>query len=116
MPVGPGRATGLARERDQGTVASADFGNGVATATKGPAAAFRRRIGAEQVVHGGPKLAQADSGPATVPIEITYKPQPVYTDEARSLKLEGEVYWKSCSVPMARSRESRGSRFGPRLG
>jgi TonB family protein len=48
-------------------------------------------FGAEQVVHGGPKLAQADSGPATVPVEITYKPQPLYTDDARSLKLEGEV-------------------------
>jgi len=43
------------------------------------------------VVHGGPKLAQADSGPATIPVEITYKPQPAYTNEARSLKLEGEV-------------------------
>jgi TonB family protein len=43
------------------------------------------------VVHGGPKLAQLDSGPATTAVEITYKPQPVYTDEARNLKLEGEV-------------------------
>src|SRR5271166_2769431 len=37
------------------------------------------------------RSSQADSGPTTVPVEITYKPQPVYTDEARSLKLEGEV-------------------------
>ena len=29
--------------------------------------------------------------PATTPVEITFKPNPVYTDEARSLKLEGEV-------------------------
>ena len=28
---------------------------------------------------------------ATTPVEITFKPNPVYTDEARSLKLEGEV-------------------------
>ena len=28
---------------------------------------------------------------AATPVEITYKPNPVYTDEARSLKLEGEV-------------------------
>jgi TonB family protein len=27
----------------------------------------------------------------TSPVEITYKPNPVYTDEARNLKLEGEV-------------------------
>jgi TonB family protein len=43
------------------------------------------------VVHTGPKIVQADSGPATTPVEITFKPNPVYTDEARSLKLEGEV-------------------------
>jgi TonB family protein len=93
MPVGPGQGNGSGGAKGiKGTVASADFGNGVATATKGPSGGISTGgFGAEQVVHGGPKLAQADSGPATVPIEITYKPQPVYTDEARSLKLEGEV-------------------------
>jgi TonB family protein len=30
-------------------------------------------------------------GPATTPVEITFKPNPVYTDEARGLKLQGEV-------------------------
>ena len=43
------------------------------------------------MVHNAHKLAQADSGPPTNSVEITYKPQPVYTSEARSLKLEGEV-------------------------
>jgi TonB family protein len=43
------------------------------------------------VVQGGPKLAQLEAGPATTPVEIISKPQPVYTDEARSLRLEGEV-------------------------
>jgi TonB family protein len=42
------------------------------------------------VVHGGPKIAQ-DAGPEATSVEITFKPQPVYTDEARGLKLEGEV-------------------------
>jgi TonB family protein len=32
-----------------------------------------------------------DTGAATTPVEITFKPNPVYTDEARILKLEGEV-------------------------
>ena len=32
-----------------------------------------------------------DSGPPPTSVEITYKPNPVYTDEARNLKLEGEV-------------------------
>ena len=42
-------------------------------------------------MHGGPKIVPVDSGPPTNSVEITFKPQPVYTDEARSLKLEGEV-------------------------
>ena len=31
-----------------------------------------------------------ESAPA-IPVEITYKPNPAYTSEARGLKLEGEV-------------------------
>jgi TonB family protein len=75
----------------KGTVASADFGNGVATQNKGNGGAVATGgFGSEQVVHSGPKLAQLE-GPATNAVEISYKPQPVYTVEARSLKLEGEV-------------------------
>jgi TonB family protein len=93
MPVGPGQGNGSGGANGiKGTVASADFGNGVATSTGGHGGSVATGgFGSEQVVHGGPKIAQADSGPATVPVEITFKPQPVYTDEARSLKLEGEV-------------------------
>jgi TonB family protein len=97
MPVGPGQGNGSGGAKGiKGTVASADFGSGIANGGKGDgrssgAGVSTGGFGAEQVVHGGPKLAQADSGPATVPVEITYKPQPVYTDEARGLKLEGEV-------------------------
>jgi TonB family protein len=92
MPVGPGQGNGSGGAKGiKGTVASADFGNGVATTAKGNGGSISTGgFGAEQVVHGGPKLAQND-GPATTPVEITYKPQPVYTDEARGLKLEGEV-------------------------
>ncbi len=93
MPVGPGQGNGSGGAKGiKGTVASADFGNGVATASKGTGGTVSTGgFGSEQVVHGGPKIAQADAGPATVPVEITYKPQPVYTEEARTLKLEGEV-------------------------
>ncbi|MGD0514361.1 MAG: energy transducer TonB, partial [Terriglobales bacterium] len=48
-------------------------------------------FGAQEVSHNGPKIAQADSGPATTQVEIISKPSPVYTQEARQLKLEGEV-------------------------
>jgi TonB family protein len=97
MPAGPGQGNGSGGAKGiKGTVASADFGSGIATGGKGDGRSNGAGIstggfGSEQVVHGGPKLAQADSGPATTPVEITFKPNPVYTDEARSLKLEGEV-------------------------
>jgi len=95
MPAGSGQGNGSGGAKGiKGTVASADFGSSIATGSKGDgrsSGVSTGGFGAEQVVHGGPKLAQADSGPATVPVEITYKPQPLYTDDARSLKLEGEV-------------------------
>jgi TonB family protein len=97
MPAGPGQGNGSGGAKGiKGTVASADFGNGIATGGKGDgrsngAGVSTGGFGSEQVVHGGPKIAQADSGPATTPVEIIFKPQPVYTDEARGLKLEGEV-------------------------
>jgi TonB family protein len=97
MPTGPGQGNGTGGAKGiKGTVASADFGNGVATSGKGDGRSNGQGVstggfGSEQVVHQGPKLAQADAGPATTPVEITYKPNPVYTQEARDLKLEGEV-------------------------
>ena len=97
MPAGPGQGNGSGGAKGiKGTVASADFGNGVASGGKGDgrsngAGVSTGGFGAEQVVHGGPKIAQAGTGPATTPVEITFKPQPVYTEQARSLKLEGEV-------------------------
>src|SRR5215469_3236877 len=97
MPAGPGQGNGSGGAKGvKGTVASADFGNGVATPGKGDGRSNGQGIstgsfGSEQVVHQGPKIAPAETGPATTPVEITFKPNPVYTDEARNLKLEGEV-------------------------
>ena len=97
MPVGPGQGNGSGGAKGiKGTVASADFGNGIATGGKGDGRSNGQGVatggfGSEQVVKGsGPKIVTADTGAAT-PVEITFKPNPVYTDEARSLKLEGEV-------------------------
>jgi TonB family protein len=97
MPVGPGQGNGSGGAKGiKGTVASADFGNGIANGGNGDGRSNGKGVatggfGSEQVVHQGPKIQQVDSGPATTPVEITFKPNPVYTDEARSLKLEGEV-------------------------
>ncbi len=97
MPAGAGQGNGSGGAKGiKGTVASADFGSGIATGGKGDGRSNGKSVatggfGSEQVVHQGPKIAQADSNAPTTPVEITFKPNPVYTDEARSLKLEGEV-------------------------
>jgi TonB family protein len=92
MPVGAGQGNGSGGAKGiKGTVASTDFGSGIATSGGSSRGAVATGgFGAEQVVHGS-KLAQVDGGPATTPVEILSKPQPVYTDEARNLKLQGEV-------------------------
>jgi TonB family protein len=97
MPAGSGQGNGSGGANGiKGTVASADFGNGIATGGKGDGRSNGQGVstggfGSEQVVHQGPKVVAADTGAATTPVEITFKPNPVYTAEARSLKLEGEV-------------------------
>jgi len=97
MPAGPGQGNGSGGAKGiKGTVASADFGNGIASGGKGDGRSNGQGVatggfGSQQVVHQGPKIAQADTAAPTTPVEITFKPNPVYTDEARNLKLEGEV-------------------------
>lgn len=97
MPAGPGQGNGTGGAKGiKGTVASADFGNGIASGGKGDgrsngAGVSTGGFGSEQVVHSGPKVLAADAGAPTTPVEITFKPNPVYTEEARNLKLEGEV-------------------------
>ena len=99
MPVGPGQGNGSGGAKGiKGTVASADFGNGIATGGKGDGRSNGRGsgvstggFGSEQVVHNAPKVTPLETGPPTTPVEITFKPNPAYTDDARRLKLEGEV-------------------------
>ena len=98
MPAGPGQGNGSGGAKGiKGTVASADFGSGVATPGKGDGRSNGKGgiatggFGSQEVAHEGPKIAQVQAGPATTPVEITFKPNPVYTQEARDMKLEGEV-------------------------
>ncbi|HXM60480.1 MAG TPA: energy transducer TonB [Terriglobales bacterium] len=94
LPQGQGQGNGSGGANGmKGTVASAGFGNGIAQGdnrNRG-GAVQTAGFGAQEVSHNGPKIAQADSGPATTQVEIISKPSPVYTQEARQLKLEGEV-------------------------
>ena len=100
MPVGPGQGNGSGGAKGiKGTVASADFGSGVATAGQGDGRRSGRGnagvqssgFGSQQIAQNTPHIQRVDSGPPTTSVEITYKPNPAYTDEARNLKLEGEV-------------------------
>jgi TonB family protein len=100
MPVGPGQGNGSGGAKGiKGTVASADFGDGIATPGRGDGRGSGRGnagvqtsgFGAQEVAQNTGHLPHVDSGPATLGVEILDKPKPVYTDEARNLKLEGEV-------------------------
>ncbi len=93
LPEGQGTGNGAGGAKGiKGTVASAGFGNGIAQADNRnhSASVQTAGFGAQELAHTGPKIAQAD-GPATTQVEIISKPNPVYTQEARQLKLEGEV-------------------------
>ena len=99
LPPGAGTGNGTGGTKGiKGTIASTGFGNGISQAGQGDGRANGRGaiqtagFGAQQVTQGGVKPQQpVDSGPPTTSVEISYKPNPIYTDEARQLKLEGEV-------------------------
>ncbi len=101
LPQGPGYGNGTGGAKGmKGTVASAGFGNGVATGGQRRWPQQRARqctvatgaFGQQELSQAErPKPQLADSGPPTNSVEITFKPNPVYTNEARQLKLEGEV-------------------------
>ncbi len=98
LPSGAGQGNGTAGKRGTaGTVASAGFGDGAAGAGQGD---HQHQRGGP-VVSGGfgevaaaapatPK-ARTEEKPDLTPVEILYKPRPVYTPEARQIHLEGEV-------------------------
>jgi TonB family protein len=100
MPVGPGQGNGSGGAKGiKGTVASANFGSGVATggqgdgrrSGRGSAGVQSSGFGTQEIAQNTPRVQRVDTTLPTSPVEITYKPNPVYTDEARNLKLEGEV-------------------------
>lgn len=98
LPQGPGQGNGTGGAKGvKGTIASAGFGNGIAQPGRGDGRSNGRGVqtagfGTQEVAQlsGKPKLA-VDSGPPTTPVEILFKPNPIYTEEARAAKLEGEV-------------------------
>jgi TonB family protein len=98
LPAGPGYGNGTGGSRGaRGAVASAGFGNGIASGT----GSDTRRAGGGGVQQGGFGDARPDQtatgGPARsttpkeTPAEILSKPKPDYTESARKERVEGEV-------------------------
>lgn len=98
LPGGPGYGNGTGGANGvRGTVASAGFGNGVAIPPSGGGGGNRgtvRQAGFKDestAATEAPKQRKAESTSPTTPVEILAKPDPAYTQEARSQRLEGEV-------------------------
>jgi len=97
MPNGPGYGNGTGGSHGaRGVVASTGFGSGVATGNSTGVSGSRGVVrqgafGDADVVASLPKTKTVAPVVNTLPVEITYKPRPVYTDEGRQLKIEGEV-------------------------
>lgn len=97
LPAGPGYGNGTGGAKGvRGTVASSGFGNGVAvppagnSGPRGPVQAGGFSAAAVGNAES-PKPKQAEAAAAVQPVVILAKPNPVYSDEARKLGIEGEV-------------------------
>jgi TonB family protein len=97
MPTGPGSGNGTAGANGvRGVVASTGFGNGVATGNaRTSSAGTVKQAGFGSADVPAPPTVQsraAQPAPAKiVPAEILSKPTPIYSDEARAKRIEGEV-------------------------
>lgn len=78
--------------KGHGAVASGGFGSEVAQAAPSHATGQLQTGGfsAQAVVQGAQKK-RVDAGAASSEVQITFKPTPAYTAEARQLRIEGEV-------------------------
>jgi TonB family protein len=99
LPTGPGYGNGTGGAHGvKGVVASSGFGDGVATGD-GSARANITRGTVRQSGFGDtdpaaaaqPKPKPAEVAPKVTPAEVLSKPTPAYTEEARKLRIEGEV-------------------------
>jgi TonB family protein len=96
LPSGPGSGNGTGGAKGvPGVVASSGFGNGTATGENRPRSATTVQASgfASSDVPAPPTVHShaAEVAARVMPAEILSKPTPIYTQEARSLKIEGEV-------------------------
>jgi TonB family protein len=95
LPSGGGYGNGTGGSSGvRGTVASSGFGNGVAIQPSAPSARGEVRGGGfskAEVSADAPRIKEVEAVAAVQPVVIVEKPNPVYSEEARRLGLEGEV-------------------------
>jgi len=101
MPTGPGYGNGTGGAKGiRGVVASSGFGSGIATGDGSGKVNTSRGNGVQKSGFGDTQavsIAQLrpkqtdDAAGKMVPAEVIFKPTPVYTAEARNLRIEGEV-------------------------
>lgn len=97
MPTGPGYGNGTGGAKGvRGVVASTGFGSGVALGnSRNSAPATVRQAGFGDADVPAPPTVQSHPADQTatrvVPAEIISKPVPLYTEEARAKRIEGEV-------------------------
>ncbi|MBV9574165.1 MAG: TonB family protein [Acidobacteriales bacterium] len=99
LPAGGGYGNGTGGSNGvRGVVASAGFGNGVAVGDGSGRANVTRGTSVRQGAFGDavpaaaqPRAKAVEAAPKQTPAEIISKPTPVYTAEARKLRIEGEV-------------------------
>jgi TonB family protein len=96
LPTGPGAGNGTGGAKGvKGVVASTGFGNGTATAGNGGGGSGPGRTvqkaGFETETAKAEPPKKKETGSPQTPVEILFKPKPQYTEEARNLKIEGEV-------------------------
>lgn len=95
LPAGPGSGNGTGGSKGaKGVIVSTGFGDGVATGSRGGGSHGTVQQGMfsdQRVADSAPRVRQTAAVSNTKPVEILFKPKPVYTDEARAKKLEGDV-------------------------
>lgn len=120
LPSGPGYGNGTGGAKGvRGTVASAGFGNETAIPPSGGGrhGAVQTPGFADASAPGeAPKKTTTVVTPSALPVEILAKPNPIYTEEARKLRLEGdvllEVLFPASGGPVQVIRVTRGLGHG----
>jgi len=95
LPAGEGYGNGSGGAHGaRGITVSAGFGNGVASGRGQPTSygkVQQTAFDATAAGPAGPRVQPAVAKTIDTPVEILSRPKPAYTEEARNLKLEGEV-------------------------